>query len=147
MVCRAGWGEEDTRRGCVKELGNGRNRAVTGSTLGGGGKRRLVWRAGDACAMNQLSKYGPCSSSQHAHPLPVQSGWTSPPLLPVYLPLLLPHAYHSTLLTMMEESSQVSASHTTQYLPHLISFSKVSSKNFHTFRERGDISTPHGQCS
>lgn len=29
--------------------------------------------------MNQLSKYGSCSSLQHTHALPVQSGRTSPP--------------------------------------------------------------------
>ncbi len=72
-MCRAGWGEEDTMWNelswWVEEQGRGRNSAVTGFTLGGGGRRRLAWRAGDACAMNQLSKYGPCSSSQYTHPL------------------------------------------------------------------------------
>lgn len=69
-------------------------------------RRRLAW---DACAMNQLSKYGPCSSSQHTHPFPVQSGWAS--LLPVYLSLLLSHVYYSTLLTVMEESPWVNLSY------------------------------------
>lgn len=111
MVCRAGWGEEDTMWSelfwWVEELGRGRNSAVTGSTLGGGGRRRLAWRAGDACAMNQLSKYGPCFSLQYIHPVLVRSGWTS--LLPVYLLLSLP--YYSTLLTVMEEALP-----TTQYV-------------------------------
>lgn len=74
---RAGQGEEDKMWSelsmWVEERRRRRNRAVTGSTWGGGGcRRRLGWRAVDACTMNQLSKYGPCSSSQHTHPLPAQ---------------------------------------------------------------------------
>lgn len=109
MVCRAGRGEEDTMWSelswWVEEKGRGRNRAVTGSTSGEG-RRRLAWRAGNACTVNQLSKYGPCSSSQHTHPLPVQRGWTST-LLPVYLSPLLSHVYYSTLLSVKEEACQV----------------------------------------
>lgn len=82
----------------VEELGGGRNKAVTGSTQEGGGKRRLAWRVGDACAMNQLSKYGLCSSLQHTHPLPLQSAWILP-LLQVHLSLLLSHIYYSNLST------------------------------------------------
>lgn len=127
MVCRAGRGEEDMMWSelswWVEEQGRGRNRAVTGSTWGGG-RRRLVWRAGDACAMNQLSKYGPCSSQQHTHPLPVQSGWTSP-LLPVYLSLFLSHVYCSTLLTVLQEACICIAQPT---VPRILEHSPTNSR-------------------
>lgn len=119
-------GVKRTQPGCVEELGNGRNGALTGSTLGGGGRRRLVWRAGDACAMNQLSKYGPCSSSQHARPLPAQSGWTSPSSSSSSASPPLPRTvYHCTLLETMRECPQ----HHSLYLS--LSVSNISSNDVH----------------
>lgn len=136
MVCRAGRGEEDTMWSelswWVEEQGRGRNGAVPSSTWEGG-RRRLAWRAGDACAMNQLSKYGPCCSLQHTHPLPAQSGWTSP-LPPVYLLLLLSHVHNYTLLSAMEEACQVKVSHILT-APHvLLSATGCSSMHINTFR-------------
>lgn len=89
--------------------GGAREREEQGGDCGGGGRRRLAWRAEDAWVMNQLSKYGPCFSSPHTHPLPVQSGQTS--LLLVYLSLSLSHIYCSNLITVMEESPRVNRSH------------------------------------
>lgn len=117
MVCWAGWGwgRHDVEW-IILVCGRVRKREEQGGDWGGGGggRRRLGQRAGDACAMNQLSKYGPCSSSQHTHPLPVQSGWKSL----VHLLFLLAHIYYSTLLTVMEEAPQVNRSHilTAQYV-------------------------------
>lgn len=127
MVCRAGWGAENTMWSELSWWVDERNRVVTEEEEAGGGWRK----AGDACAMNQLSKYGPCSSLQHTHPLPVQSGWTS--LLLVYILLLLTQIYYSTLLTVMEEAPRINRSHIrmTQYVSQP-TVSTISGNSMHT---------------